>query len=134
MDPAFCLRQLGFDVDMREGTFRVPTDRWEALHSSTDALLSAKGGRVQARKIASLTGIVILIILAWGPVTQQYTRHMHVMLNKVPSLNYWVVLSEKARGELLFWQKLPRIRFEADILPPVLVLTIRVVTDASDFA
>jgi len=31
LDPALCLRQLGFDVDMGEGEFRVPVDQWEAL-------------------------------------------------------------------------------------------------------
>ncbi len=44
------------------------------------------------------------------------------------------MLSEEARGELLFWHQLPRLRFEADILPPLLGLTIRLATDASDFA
>ena len=29
--PSLVLRQLGFDVDMGEGKFRVPEDRWEAL-------------------------------------------------------------------------------------------------------
>jgi len=50
MDPVLCLWQLGFDVDMGEGEFRVPVDRWEALQSKMDAILSARGGRVQARK------------------------------------------------------------------------------------
>ena len=31
LTPALVLRQLGFDVDMGEGKFRVPVDRWEAL-------------------------------------------------------------------------------------------------------
>ena len=46
LDPALCLRQLGFDVDMGEGEFRVPVGRWEALQSKTDAILTARGGRV----------------------------------------------------------------------------------------
>ncbi len=40
---------LGFDVDLGAGYFRVPTDRWEAFQLSTDALLVARGRRVQAR-------------------------------------------------------------------------------------
>ncbi len=37
-------------------------------------------------------------------------------------------------GELIFLQQLPRLRFEAEILPCLQGLSIRVATDASDFA
>jgi hypothetical protein len=115
LDPALCLRQLGFEVDMGEGRFRVPTDRWEALHALVDSILSAKGGRVQARKLASLAGTVISMKLAWGAVTQLYSRHIYMLVSSVVSLKCWVRLSEEAMGELLFWQQLPRLRFEAEI-------------------
>ncbi len=36
-------KHLAFDVDLGAGYFRVPTDRWEALQFSTDALLMARG-------------------------------------------------------------------------------------------
>ena len=96
LDPAFCLRQLGFDIDMGEGKFRVPSDRWEALHFATDALLIARGERVNARELASLTGTVISMKLVWGPVTQPSTRHMYALINYMLSLNYSVVLSKEA--------------------------------------
>jgi hypothetical protein len=87
LDPALCLRQLGFDVDMGEGKFRVPVDRWEALQSKTDAILAARGGRMQAKKLSSLTGTVISMKLARGPVTQLYTRHIYALINSVFFLN-----------------------------------------------
>ncbi len=102
LDPALCLRQLGFDVDMGEGKFRVPVDRWEALQSKTDAILAARGGRVHAKKLSSLTGTVISMKLSWGPVTQLYTRHLYALINSVFFSNFWVTLAEEARGELLF--------------------------------
>jgi hypothetical protein len=117
LDPALCLRQLGFDVDMGKGKFRVPIDRWEALKPKTDAILSARGGRMQARKLSSLTGTIFSMKLAWGPITQLYTRHLYALINSVFFLNCWVTLSEEARGELLFWQQLPRLRFESDVWP-----------------
>ena len=117
MDPALCLRQLDFDFDMGEGKFRVPVDRWEALHSKTDVILSASGGRVHARKLSSLTGTMISMKLSWGPVTQLRTRHMYALINLVFFLNSWMPLTEKAKGELLFWQHLPRLRFDSDIWP-----------------
>jgi len=102
LDPALCLRQPGFDVDMGEGEFRVPIDRWEALRSKTDAILSARGRRMHALKLSSLTGAIISMKLAWGPVTQLYTRHMYVLINSAFFLNCWVSLSDEARGDLLF--------------------------------
>jgi hypothetical protein len=40
LTPPLVLRQLGFDVDMAEGNFRVPVERWEALQTLTDSILS----------------------------------------------------------------------------------------------
>ena len=66
LELALCLRQLGFEVGMGKGRFRVPTDQWEALHALVDSILSARGGRVQAHKLASLAGTVISMKLALG--------------------------------------------------------------------
>jgi len=54
-----------------------------------------------------------------GPVTHLYSRHLYALLNSVFFLNCWVTLTEEARAELLFWQHLPRLRFDADIWPPL---------------
>jgi hypothetical protein len=90
---------------------------------------------VQAEKLSSLlTGTVISMKLAWGPVTELYTRHMYALINSAFFLNSWITLTEEARGELLFWQQLPRLRFDADIWPPLKRVSIRVDTDGSDFA
>ena len=132
--PLLARKHLGFEVDLGAGYFRVLADRWEALQFSTDALLMAKGGRVLARKLASLVGTVISMRLAWGPVCQLYTRHLYALLNTVWSLNCWVSLSEEAVNELLFWQQLPRLRFEKEIWPSQKGVSIKVATDAIDFA
>jgi hypothetical protein len=81
---------------MGKGEFRVLVDRWEALQSKTDAILSARGGRVHARKLSR--GTVISMKLASGPVTQLYTRYMYALINSVFFLNSRVTLSEEARG------------------------------------
>ena len=70
-------------MDLGEGKFRVPVDRWNSLQSKVDSILSAKAGRVQARKLSSLTGTVISMRLAWGPVTQLYTRCIYALINSV---------------------------------------------------
>jgi hypothetical protein len=73
-------KHLGLDVDLGAGYFRLPTDRWEALQLSTDALLMTRGRRVQARSLASLVGTVISMTLAWGAVCQLYTRHLYALI------------------------------------------------------
>jgi hypothetical protein len=124
---------LGFDVDLAAGLFRVPLARWEALRADALAILNSKGTRVQARKLACLVGTVISMKLAWGPITQLYTRNIYHILNDVPSLNCWVTINDEAHSELLFWSELPRLRFEADIWPCTDGVSIKVATDASDF-
>ena len=131
--PAQQRRQLGFDVDFEDGKFRVPEDRFEALRISVDRILSARHRRVQARKLASVTGTVLSMHLSWGPVTQLYTRHLYALIDTVVSLNCWVVLTEEAENELLFWQGLSRLRFEGDIWPPTGGVSVRMASDASDF-
>ncbi len=99
---------------------------------SVDSILAARHGRVQARKLASVTGAVLSMHLSWGLVTQLYARHLHALINSVVSLNCWVVLTEEATNELTFWQKLPRLRFEGAIWPPTEGVAIRTASDASD--
>ena len=43
MIPLLESKHLGFEVDLGAGYFKVPADRWGALHISADALLVAKG-------------------------------------------------------------------------------------------
>ena len=100
---------------------------------SVESILAARQGRVQARRLASVTGTVLSMHLFWGPVTQLYTRHLYALINSVGSLNCWVILTEEAVNELTFWQKLPRLRFEGSIWPPTEGVAIRMASDASDF-
>jgi hypothetical protein len=100
--PAQQRRQLGFDASFADGKFRVLEDRFEAMRATVDRILSAKRKRVHARKLASVTGTVLLMYMSWGSVTRLYTRHMYALIDTVVSLNSWVVLSEEAKNELLF--------------------------------
>jgi hypothetical protein len=124
---------LGLDVDLAAGLFKVPLARWEALRADAAAILNSKGTRVQARKLACLAGTVISAKLAWGPITQLYTRNIYHILNNVPSINCWVTIDDEDHSELLFWRDLPHLRFESDIWPCTKALSIKVATDANDF-
>ncbi len=100
--PAQQQMQLGFDLDFAGGMFRVPADRCEELKLAGDAILSSRHGRVKARRLTSVTGTVMSTRLLWGPMTQLYTRHLYALINSVPLLNCWVVLTEEAVNELFF--------------------------------
>jgi hypothetical protein len=76
---------------------------------------------------------ISFFFIAWGPITQIYTRNLYHILNNVPSLNCWVTINDEAHIELLFWSELPRLRFESDIWPCTGGLSIKVATDAIDF-
>ncbi len=62
-----------------------------------------------------------------------YTRHLHALINSVPSLKCWVTLTHGALNELIFGQELARTRFEGGIWPPTAGISIRMASDASDF-
>ncbi len=94
-------RHLGFDVDLANGLFKISVARWEALREDATAILNSRGTRVQARKLAYLVGTFISMKLAWGPITQLYTRNIHHILNNVPSLNCWVTIDDDTYNELL---------------------------------
>jgi len=49
--------------------------------------------------------------LSWGSVTQLYSRHLYASINS----------------------RLPRVRFEGDIWPPMAGISIRMALDANDF-
>jgi hypothetical protein len=132
--PSLERKHLGFEVDLGAWYFRVPADRWEELEFSTDALLVARGIRVLARKLANFVGTLISMRLAWEPVCQMYTRHLYALLNTVWSLNCWVSLLEEAVNKVLFLQQPPRLRFETAIWPSQKGVSIKVATDARDFA
>jgi hypothetical protein len=50
------------------------------------------------------------------------------------SIKFCVSLSEETVNELLFWQQLSLLRFETEIWPSQKGVSIKVATDANDFA
>jgi len=108
---------LRFDVDLANGLFKIPIARWEALREDSAAMLKSKGTRVHARKLACLFGTVISMKLAWGPITQLYTRNIYHIQNNVPFLNCWVTLDDGAHNGVFFGKYLTRLRIESDIWP-----------------
>ena len=73
--------------------------------------------------------------LAFGPITQLYTRYLYALINSVPSFNSWVSITDEARNELLFWNGLSYESFTSPIWAPTIgnaVRLVRIASDASD--
>ena len=70
--------------------------------------------------------------LAWGPITQLYSRNLHHEHYNIVSLNCRVAVGDEALNELFSWKDLPRLKFDSDIWSSTTGLSIKVAMDASD--
>ena len=94
---------LGYTLDLESGKFRVPRHKIDDLQSLLIGTLSASDF-VTARSLARITGVIISMGLALGPVSRSFTRSLYHAQNSVPSLNCKVSLGEEAIRELIFWR------------------------------
>ena len=74
--PSQYVELLGFIVDLKAGTFHVPPCRVDALKQFLDIVI-AKDFHVSARTLSRLTGSLVSMSLAMGPVVWLWTRAMH---------------------------------------------------------
>lgn len=93
---------LGFIVDLKQGLFLVPRAKvdnlMELLHIVKD-----ESHFISARVVAKVTGTIISMGLALGPVARLFTRHLYQVQNSVLSLSCRVALSGEALSEIQFW-------------------------------
>ena len=72
-DPVQCGELLGFITDLRSGTFQVPPRRVDALKQLLNDTI-AKKFVVSARHLSRVTGSLVSMGLALGPVARLWTR------------------------------------------------------------
>ena len=104
LSPASSGRWLGVDLDLVQGVFSIPfflVERIEKLKDTIARLLSS--GLASARTLAKVTGQVLSMSIAVGPVTRLRTRALYEMINSRLFWNQLVQITEDAREELLFW-------------------------------
>jgi len=75
-EPTLKLKWLGFDLDLGVGQISVPEDSLK-----TQLQLALNSTQIKAKFLASITGKVISMSIAMGPVTHVMTTSMHVLLN-----------------------------------------------------
>jgi hypothetical protein len=101
-EPAQSGELLGFIMDLRDGTFRVPQRRVESLQRVLNNVVS-KGFVASARTLSRITGMLVSMGLAVGPVVRLWTRGMYRNILETPTWDKQLALSEEAQREVSFW-------------------------------
>ena len=103
LDPIQRGEWLGFVLDMRVGSFFVPSEKISRLQSSIASL--DLNQPVQVRAISSVVGQIISMNLAIGPVARLQTRACYSVINQRMTWSDRLLLSDEAKSELTFWKE-----------------------------
>ncbi len=128
------IRLLGFWVDSKEGTFRIPEERREKIMGQLQEAMEAKreGKKMAARELASMVGRIMSCYIALGPVTRIFTRELYACLEERDSWSGSVELTRGATEEAKFWSK-AMVKWDGQAIWPTQLVHPRVLhVDASD--
>ena len=103
-EPTQCGELLGFVMDLRTGTFRVPERRVQALQQALQDTV-ASGFKASARSLSRLTGMLVSMGLAIGPVVRLWTRGLYREILQAHAWDSVFKLSEEAQREVEFWKE-----------------------------
>ena len=93
---------LGFILDLTNGEFSIPPGKIDHLFNLISLLLDDVSPT--ARDVSRITGTLISMELALGPVVRLRTRALYAVLNSVHSLSCKMALTREAVEELNFWR------------------------------
>ena len=89
-------------MDLTKGEFSIPPGKIDHLFNLISLLLDDVSPT--ARDVSRITGTLISMELALGPVVRLRTRALYAVLNSVHSLSCKVALTREAVEELNFWR------------------------------
>ena len=92
---------LGFNIDIQSGKVSIPQEKVVALQDQLSQAL--KGAAIPSRLLASLTGKIISMLVALGPVARLMTRGLYALLNTRQTWCDVLSISADARSDLQFW-------------------------------
>ena len=92
---------LDFDIDLTLGQISAPCDKVQSQLAHIKDVMSQDNPT--ARGIANVTGKIISMSLALGPVARLMTRGLYALLNRRQSWCSKLTLSQEAKSELQFW-------------------------------
>ena len=95
---------LRFISYLKEGTFRVPNHRVGNLKILLDKVTEKKF-YTTAREVAKVTGSIISVSLALGPVARLWTRALYRNSSSATIWDRKIILSIEGKKEIKFWAK-----------------------------
>ena len=93
---------LGFVVDLEQGVFQVTAKRIEKMKTLVRRMQRASNPT--ARELARLTGTLVSMGLALGPIVRLRTRAIFRLISEAASWNSRLVWSPEAADEVQFWR------------------------------
>lgn len=90
-------------MDLQNGIFQVPARRVEALKQLIATIIGERF-MVSARCLSRMTGSLVSMGLALGPVVRLWTRSIY---SDICRADYWdkpFVMSQESQSEVLFWK------------------------------
>ena len=100
-EPSQQAKWLGFNLDLVQGQIAVTEEKIKALKAHLRQVTDEVA--TKARDLASVTGKIMFMSLAIGPVSRLMTRSMYALLS---SRQYWgrpLFMTSEAKAELKFW-------------------------------
>ena len=92
---------LGFDIDLHQGKIAVPQEKIDTLKLQLQQ--AAGKPRLTAKSLASLTGKIIAMAIALGPVARLMTRELYALLNTRQSWCDTLLITDEVKSEIHFW-------------------------------
>ena len=99
--PSRHVELLGHELDLSEGIIRVTARRVEKLKKALVEALRAQ--QVTARELARISGYILSMSLALGPVCRLHTRYLYRLIDQRQSWSAKVLMTVEAKEELRFW-------------------------------
>ena len=100
--PAKSIDWLGYEIDLKSGTFCVPQRR---ISSIKQEIKSTSTGITTARSLARIVGkIMSASSLVLGNVANVMTKYLHFCIESRFAWDSMVIISAEARSELDFWK------------------------------
>ena len=89
--------------------------------------------KTAARRISSLVGTIVSMGIAIGQVAKMWTRSLYALVNKAPSWDPPIILSDKTSTEIDFWSFCFETFNGNHIWPTSLIVNFMSYSDSSDF-
>ena len=100
-EPSQRAKWLGFELDLEQGQISIPEEKIEALKAHLGQAVDQP--TLKACNLASITGKIISMSLALGPVSRLMTRSMYALLNTKEHWRQSLTITPEVKEELQFW-------------------------------